>query len=146
MAECLFATGIPFIGRGDADDHATFQKELGAVMGAASGIRRMGSAALDLAWVAAGRMDGFWERGLNIWDIAAGVIIVREAGDWFRISPLKIKCLFRAILLQRTANAMAICLNCLGGANSPHGQPTAMTLNYGKADTRLITRHARLSL
>ena len=80
MAECLFATGIPFIGRGDADDHATFQKELGAVMGAASGIRRMGSAALDLAWVAAGRMDGFWERGLNIWDIAAGVIIVREAG------------------------------------------------------------------
>ena len=49
-------------------------------MGASSGVRRLGSAALDLAWTAAGRYDGFWERGLSVWDIAAGVIICREAG------------------------------------------------------------------
>ena len=49
-------------------------------MGASSGVRRMGAAALDLAWVAAGRYDGFWERGLATWDIAAGVLICQEAG------------------------------------------------------------------
>ncbi len=82
MTDSLFTTGIPFIGRGDADDHALFLKELGAVMAITSGVRRMGSAALDLAWLAAGRHDGFWERGLDIWDIAAGVLIVREAGGF----------------------------------------------------------------
>ena len=51
-------------------------------MASTSGIRRMGAAALDLAWVAAGRFDGFWERGLGLWDIAAGVLIVREAGGF----------------------------------------------------------------
>jgi myo-inositol-1(or 4)-monophosphatase len=80
MAECLIATGVPYLGRGEAEDHELFRAELGAVMGATSGIRRMGAAALDLAWVAAGRYDGFWERGLSVWDIAAGVVIVREAG------------------------------------------------------------------
>ena len=49
-------------------------------MGRSAGVRRMGSAALDLAWTAAGRYDGFWERGLAVWDIAAGVLIAREAG------------------------------------------------------------------
>jgi myo-inositol-1(or 4)-monophosphatase len=53
---------------------------MGAVMAVSSGIRRFGSAALDLAFVAAGRYDGFWETGLQPWDIAAGVILVREAG------------------------------------------------------------------
>jgi len=77
LKECLFATGIPFLGRGD---HATFLKELQRVMARTSGVRRYGSAALDLAYVAAGRYDGFWERGLANWDVAAGVVLVREAG------------------------------------------------------------------
>ena len=60
--------------------HAKFLKELHQVMGHSSGVRRIGAAALDLAWVAAGRYDGFWERGLSVWDIAAGVLIAQEAG------------------------------------------------------------------
>ena len=63
------------------DDRASL-KELAAVMAATPGVRRFGSAALDLAWVAAGRYDGFWERGLKPWDMAAGILLVREArGD-----------------------------------------------------------------
>ena len=77
MAEALFATGIPFLGR---DGHEPYLEELSAVMGTTSGVRRFGAATLDLAWVAAGRYDGFWERGLSPWDIAAGLLLVREAG------------------------------------------------------------------
>jgi len=66
-----------FLGR---PGHGKFLKELHQVMGASAGVRRLGAAALDLAWVAAGRYDGFWERELSIWDIAAGVLICREAG------------------------------------------------------------------
>ncbi len=80
LDEALFATGIPFMGRGSDEQHDHYLAELKTVMGSSSGVRRMGSAALDLAWVAAGRVDGFWEHGLEIWDVAAGVIIVREAG------------------------------------------------------------------
>src|ERR1044071_3513232 len=79
LKSSLSATGIPFLGRGDEADHERFLREMGAVMGASSGIRRFGSAALDLAWVAAGRYDAFWERGLSAWDIAAGILMVREA-------------------------------------------------------------------
>ncbi|MCE2517743.1 MAG: inositol monophosphatase [Alphaproteobacteria bacterium] len=82
MADGLFATGIPFMGRGNDDDHNAFLNEMREVMATTSGVRRMGSAALDLAWVAAGRYDGFWEHGLSVWDIAAGVLIVREAGGF----------------------------------------------------------------
>ena len=60
--------------------HAKFLKELHQVMGHSSGVRRMGAASLDMAWTAAGRYDGFWERGLAPWDVAAGVLIAREAG------------------------------------------------------------------
>jgi len=77
FTDSLFATGIPFLGK---KGHAKFLKELHQVMGACSGVRRMGSAALDLAWTAAGRYDGYWERDLSVWDIAAGVLICREAG------------------------------------------------------------------
>ncbi len=77
MKEALFATGIPFLGR---EGHERFLKELQAVMALTSGVRRFGSAALDLAYVAAGRYDGFWERGLKAWDVAAGILLVREAG------------------------------------------------------------------
>ncbi|MGB2006843.1 MAG: inositol monophosphatase family protein, partial [Candidatus Puniceispirillaceae bacterium] len=82
MAESLFATGIPFLGRGDAAAHEKFGKELQKVMAVSAGVRRFGSAALDLAYVAAGRYDGFWERGLSSWDIAAGILLVREAGGF----------------------------------------------------------------
>ncbi len=57
-----------------------FLSEIGALMPKTAGIRRLGSAALDLAWVASGRVDGFWERALSPWDMAAGVLLVREAG------------------------------------------------------------------
>ena len=77
--EAVIATGTPFVGK---PGHASFLKELHQVMPHAAGIRRMGSAALDLAWVAAGRYDGFWERKLKSWDIAAGMILVREAGGF----------------------------------------------------------------
>jgi myo-inositol-1(or 4)-monophosphatase len=77
MIESIFSTGLPFAGR--ADLPATLQ-ELARLMPTCAGVRRFGAAALDLAYVAAGRYDGYWERGLKPWDIAAGVIIVREAG------------------------------------------------------------------
>jgi myo-inositol-1(or 4)-monophosphatase len=57
-------------------------KQLGNIMAVSSGVRRNGAAALDLAWVAAGRLDGFWEKGLSLWDIAAGVLLIREAGGF----------------------------------------------------------------
>jgi myo-inositol-1(or 4)-monophosphatase len=77
LDDAVIATGIPFRGRGD---HENYLGTLGAVMEATAGVRRMGSAALDLAYVAAGRYDGFWEFGLSAWDIAAGIVLVREAG------------------------------------------------------------------
>ncbi|MBN9559088.1 MAG: inositol monophosphatase [Alphaproteobacteria bacterium] len=77
LRDALSATGIPFMGK---DGHERFLGELAAVMAVSPGVRRFGSAALDLAWLAAGRYDAFWERGLQIWDIAAGVLLVREAG------------------------------------------------------------------
>ena len=77
MNESIFATGIPFLGRGD---HQNFLRQIESIMAVSAGIRRFGSAALDLAYVAAGRFDGFWETHLEPWDIAAGILIVREAG------------------------------------------------------------------
>ncbi len=77
MIESIFATGLPFGGRRDLP--LTLQ-DLARLMPACAGVRRWGAAALDMAYVAAGRYDGFWERRLNSWDIAAGIVIVREAG------------------------------------------------------------------
>lgn len=79
MDSSVFATGTPWVGKA-AEAHTQFANEMAAMTPVVAGIRRNGSAALDLAWVAAGRFDGFWERGLNPWDIAAGMILVREAG------------------------------------------------------------------
>ena len=79
LADSLIGTGIPHCGRGDA---ARWAKIYAAVGPEVSGVRRFGSAALDLSWVAAGRMDGFWEDGLDLWDTAAGVLLVREAGGF----------------------------------------------------------------
>lgn len=77
FSEAVIATGMPFFGK---KGHATFLKELHQVMPHCAGIRRYGAASLDLAGVAAGRFDGFWERGLGAWDVAAGIVLVREAG------------------------------------------------------------------
>jgi myo-inositol-1(or 4)-monophosphatase len=77
MIEAIFATGLPFGGRSDLPD--TLQ-DLARLMPLCAGVRRWGAAALDLAYVAAGRYDGFWERRLHSWDMAAGILIVREAG------------------------------------------------------------------
>ena len=79
LAEAVVSTGIPHTGRGD---HPRFLQELGTIMPAVAGVRRTGSAALDLAWVAAGRFDGFWERALSPWDMAAGILLIREAGGF----------------------------------------------------------------
>ncbi len=77
----LFATGIPFAAT-SASNRLAFARTLSALMPATAGVRRFGSAALDLAWVAAGRYDGYWEMGIKPWDIAAGMLIVREAGGY----------------------------------------------------------------
>ncbi len=82
MSDALIATGIPFLGHGDEAQHKRYLAEIGAVMGQVAGIRRWGTASLDLAFVAAGRFDGFWERGLGPWDMAAGIVLVREAGGF----------------------------------------------------------------
>ncbi|NYZ15300.1 inositol monophosphatase [Azospirillum sp. RWY-5-1] len=79
MEDALIATGIPFKGHGDS---AQFQTELNALMMEVAGIRRWGAASLDLAYVAAGRYDGYWERGLSPWDCAAGSLMVTEAGGF----------------------------------------------------------------
>jgi myo-inositol-1(or 4)-monophosphatase len=79
LNETLIGTGIPHCGRGDPD---RWMKIYAAIGPEVSGLRRFGSAALDLAWVAAGRMDGFWEDDLDIWDTAAGVLLVKEAGGF----------------------------------------------------------------
>jgi myo-inositol-1(or 4)-monophosphatase len=79
MSEAVIACGLPHLGRGDL---ALFRRELAVVQERVAGLRRFGAAALDLAWVAAGRLDAFWERDLSSWDTAAGIVIVREAGGY----------------------------------------------------------------
>ena len=79
LHEALIATGIPFQGHGD---FAEWSRIFAAIGPQVAGIRRFGAASLDLAWLAAGRYDGFWESGLNAWDTAAGCLIVREAGGF----------------------------------------------------------------
>ena len=79
LTEALIATGIPFHGQGD---FARWSRILGAVAPQVAGIRRYGAASLDFAWVAAGRFDGYWEADLQPWDVAAGMLLVREAGGF----------------------------------------------------------------
>ena len=77
LDKSVIALGIPFLGRGDHKEHIRSQE---AVMSKVAGLRRFGAASLDLAYVAAGKVDGFWEYGLSPWDVAAGIILVKEAG------------------------------------------------------------------
>jgi len=79
LAEAVVACGLPHLGRGDL---AQFRKEFAAVQEKVAGLRRFGAATLDLAWVAAGRLDAYWERNLSPWDMAAGLLMVREAGGF----------------------------------------------------------------
>jgi myo-inositol-1(or 4)-monophosphatase len=80
IPDALIGCGIPPLGR--AQQHPKFKAELATVMARAGGVRRLGAAAIDMALVAAGRYDAYWERGLKPWDIAAGVLLVREAGGY----------------------------------------------------------------
>lgn len=79
LSDCVIATGVPHLGRGH---HGNYLVQLANVMGEVAGIRRFGAAALDLAYVAAGQVDGYWEEGLCPWDIAAGLVLVKEAGGF----------------------------------------------------------------
>ena len=79
LNDSLIGTGVPFMGH--CDEHLDwYTQSLAAVTSRSMGVRRAGAASLDLAYVAAGRLEGFWEMGLNQWDIAAGALLVREAG------------------------------------------------------------------
>jgi myo-inositol-1(or 4)-monophosphatase len=80
LADALITCGIPPLNR--AAEHARFQSELAEVMRRAGNVRRLGSAALDMCFVAAGRCDAYWERGIKTWDMAAGIVLVREAGGF----------------------------------------------------------------
>ncbi|MCC6469512.1 MAG: inositol monophosphatase [Alphaproteobacteria bacterium] len=82
MRDAVIATGIPFMGKGSDPGHRHYLGQMAAVMGQVAGIRRWGTASLDLAYVAAGRFDGFWEMHLSPWDMAAGIVLVREAGGF----------------------------------------------------------------
>lgn len=79
MIESIFATGLPFGGRPDLPE---VLQDMARLLPTCAGVRRYGAAALDLAYVAAGRYEGYWERSLNEWDIAAGILLVREAGGF----------------------------------------------------------------
>jgi myo-inositol-1(or 4)-monophosphatase len=79
MADAVIGTGVPHLGM---SGHQEYLGELRQVMANSAGLRRLGSAALDLAYVAAGRFDGFWEKGLDAWDVAAGALMIREAGGF----------------------------------------------------------------
>ena len=77
LSDCVVACGLPHIGRGD---HDLSRREMMEIQNKVAGLRRFGAASLDMAFIAAGRLDGYWERNLQAWDMAAGQIIVREAG------------------------------------------------------------------
>ncbi|MER2599091.1 MAG: inositol monophosphatase family protein [Caldilineales bacterium] len=77
LSQCLLATGFPYDRAATADNNLA---EFSYFMPKTRGVRRAGSAALDIGWVAAGRLNGYWERGVQVWDVAAGVLMVREAG------------------------------------------------------------------
>jgi myo-inositol-1(or 4)-monophosphatase len=116
LSEAVIACGLPHLGRGDL---ALFRKEFAAVQEKVAGLRRFGSAALDLAWVAAGRFDCYWERDLSPWDMAAGVLIVREAGGY--VSDLD------------GHDAMLEKRNIIAGNESIHRQVLALLKEAGRA-------------
>lgn len=115
LANALIGTGIPHSGR---PKHDQFLKELRAVMAVTAGVRRMGAAALDLAWTAAGRLDGFWEHGLRPWDVAAGIVILREAGAYVSDSDGKDRMLEGASIVAGNETIHAKLLKLLKAAGA----------------------------
>ncbi|MGP9789199.1 inositol monophosphatase family protein [Roseinatronobacter sp. NSM] len=99
LQDALFGTGIPFGQMAHIDDHTI---EIARLMPLCAGVRRMGAAALDLAYVACGRLDGFWERRLQPWDIAAGLVLAQEAG-------VRVEALDRAEMPEATGTVLAAC-------------------------------------
>jgi myo-inositol-1(or 4)-monophosphatase len=82
LGDAVVGCGLPHYGRGDAEHLRASRYEIAAAQRNFAGLRRYGSATLDLAWVAAGRLDAYWERNLSPWDMAAGILLVREAGGF----------------------------------------------------------------
>ncbi len=119
LASALIGTGILHHGR---EGHEPFLKELRAVMGVSAGIRRTGSAALDLAWCAAGRLDGFWETGIYPWDMAAGIVILREAGAYVSDTEGKDNMLDTGGVVAGNETIHAKLLKLLKAANEGAGQ------------------------
>ncbi|MEY4250902.1 MAG: hypothetical protein RJA87_2535 [Pseudomonadota bacterium] len=113
LDETVLATGIPFIGK---PGHTVFLKELHQVSQRVSGVRRFGSAALDLAYVAAGRFDGYWERGLQTWDMAAGTLLVTEAGGKVTDADGDIAPLHSGTVLASSLELHPLILDTLKGA------------------------------
>ena len=126
LAISVLGTGIPHMGR---PDHALFLKELRTVMAVSAGVRRTGSAAIDLAWAAAGRLDGFWERGLRAWDMAAGIVILREAGGYVTDSDGKDKMLETGNIVagNETIHAKLLKLLKAAGESKPTAGPATKT-------------------
>ena len=114
LDEALIGTGIPFSNRGDAVQWMRIYQELGPRV---AGIRRNGAAALDLAWVAAGRFDGFWETDLAIWDSAAGCLLVREAGGFVSDFRGRSNAICAESVLAANDGLHAKLLKLLAGAN-----------------------------
>jgi myo-inositol-1(or 4)-monophosphatase len=110
-ARALVATGIPHIGRGD---HPAYLAKLARVMAGTSGVRRWGAAALDLAFVAAGRYDAYFEFGLKSWDVAAGMLLVREAGGLIADTEGKAYTLGGPSLLATNGNLRETMVGMLG--------------------------------
>lgn len=125
MSDALFATGLPFMNRAH---HPAYLEQLDAVLMSTSGARRFGAASLDLAWVAAGRYDGFWEIGLSPWDIAAGYIMVKEAGGYITDLEGKPKAM-------QTGNVLAT-------NDSLHGELKKLLRNAAKAATEKAAKTA----
>ena len=117
MNEAVIATGIPFLGR---EGHRPFLAEMESVMAQVAGIRRFGAAALDLAYVAAGRFDGFWESGLEPWDMGAGIIIVREAGGFITDLDGGDSMLTKGTIAASNVNLHKPLLDLLGEARRQH--------------------------
>jgi myo-inositol-1(or 4)-monophosphatase len=118
LADCVLATGIPHHGR---PGHALFLKELSAAMQTSAGVRRTGAAALDLAWTAAGRFDGYWERGLRAWDLAAGIVILREAGGYVSDGEGKARMLDQGSVVAGNETVHRKLLKLLKTAGAEHG-------------------------
>ena len=117
LDEALFATGIPF---GDRPGKEEFVQTLRPMMDQTAGVRRFGSAALDLAYVAAGRYDGFWERALSPWDLAAGMLLVREAGGFVTdFAGNHDTVLYGGDTVAANAGLHAALLGMVGGAQAP---------------------------